>query len=156
VQRLGQRGDTLVEITIALAILGSVIVGALNLAGTAFRQGVAARERSQAINLLQEQAEALRNHRDSRSWAAFTGSLPPGQFHMARSGATWVPQSGPWTDTAIPEVFRTGTARIYMVVSGAGDTRVINLSAEWVGPGGGNERTSITTRLVNLDGLAPS
>lgn len=158
-RRLNQDGDTLVEITIALAILGSVIVGAFVLAGSAYRLGAAARERSQAVNLLQEQAEALRNYRDSRSWSAFNSgiSASPGNFHMARSGNSWVPAAGPWTDpSVVPQIFRTGTSRIFISASGAGNIKFITITAEWTGPDGRADRTSITTQLANLDGLAPS
>jgi prepilin-type N-terminal cleavage/methylation domain-containing protein len=156
---LTQRGDTLVEVTIALAIMGTVLVLAFNLVGLAFRTGLMARERSQAINLLQEQAEALRHYRNSRSWSNFTSGVNaagPAQFHMRRNGSSWVPTAGPWHDaSAVPEIFRTGGSRLFITVSGSGDSRFVQLTAEWSGAGGGAERTSVTTRLVNLDGMAP-
>jgi Tfp pilus assembly protein PilV len=63
-----QRGDTLVEVTIALAILVMVLLSSFNLASYAFRLGEQAKERTQASQLAQEQAEALRNYRDNHPW----------------------------------------------------------------------------------------
>lgn len=66
-----ERGDTLVEVTIALAILSVVLMGAMLVATTAFGQGQTAKERTQLANEAQQQAEALRSFRDNHTWTEF-------------------------------------------------------------------------------------
>lgn len=59
-----QRGDTLVEVVMAAAILSVVLATSFNIASLSFRLGVQARERSEAVRLVQEQAERLHLYRD--------------------------------------------------------------------------------------------
>src|ERR1041384_7189661 len=67
----GQRGDTLIEVTFALAILGFVLLGSTAIATTAFRTGQTARERTQVSTAAQQQMEALRSFRDNHPWSEF-------------------------------------------------------------------------------------
>lgn len=70
-----ERGDTLIEVVFAVAIMGSVLISTAALSSTAFRTGVSARERTQAANIAQGQAEALRNRRDvARDFCANAGT----------------------------------------------------------------------------------
>jgi Tfp pilus assembly protein PilV len=66
-----QRGDTLIEVTFALAILGSVLLGSTAIAAAAFRTGQTARERTQVAEVAQQQMEALRSFRDAHTWNEF-------------------------------------------------------------------------------------
>jgi prepilin-type N-terminal cleavage/methylation domain-containing protein len=63
--KLNQRGDTLVEVSIALAILAGLLVATFTVATTAYRLGIGGRERTQALNVAQRQAELLRSYRDA-------------------------------------------------------------------------------------------
>ncbi|HEY2004243.1 MAG TPA: hypothetical protein VGH44_03955 [Candidatus Saccharimonadia bacterium] len=111
---IGEGGDTLIEVTFALAILGFVLLGSTAVAAMAFRVGQTARERTTVSEQAQEQMEALRSFRDnslamSGGWGAFQAgaggcsgggycgvvNVPKGQchfdgsircFHMAQSG----------------------------------------------------------------------
>lgn len=65
------RGDTLIEVVFALAILAFVLLGATAIASTAFRTGQTARERTQVADEAQQQMEALRSFRDNHSWDEF-------------------------------------------------------------------------------------
>ena len=82
-----QRGDTLIEVTLALAILASVIASTTALAASAFRLGQNARQRTEAASLMQQASEMLRNQRDSAisqgpaGWGTFLNS----QFGLALS-----------------------------------------------------------------------
>lgn len=67
-KRLDERGETLVEVVMALAILSLVLVSSYALATGTFRLGRGAGERTQAVNYLQEQAEALRTYRNEVDW----------------------------------------------------------------------------------------
>lgn len=79
--RLGQRGDTLIEVTIALAILTFVLTGAFVTAHAAYVEGQTAKERSMLTDIAQQQGEALESFRDSHTWQEFvygsTGSHNP-------------------------------------------------------------------------------
>lgn len=117
-----QRGDTLVEVTIALAILALVLTGAFTLANKAFNVGQSAKERSQLVGDAQQQAEALESFRDSHTWSEFlagngaglpginvraaTGGCTAPCFHLERkvigaSPAQWVPVAGPTTGSQL-------------------------------------------------------
>lgn len=67
-KRIDERGDTLVEVVMALAILSLVLVSSYTLATGTFRLGRGAGERTQAVNYLQQQVEALRTYRNSVDW----------------------------------------------------------------------------------------
>lgn len=70
------KGFTLIEVVMAMVIIGVVVIGAFVLANRAFNIGQSSRERTQAAQLAQEQAEALRSLRDtSSSWDAFRSSI---------------------------------------------------------------------------------
>jgi prepilin-type N-terminal cleavage/methylation domain-containing protein len=68
---LEQRGDTLIEVTIALAILSMVLLSSAAVATTAFRMGQTARERTTLVEAAQEQMEALHSFRDNHTWTEF-------------------------------------------------------------------------------------
>lgn len=67
----GQSGDTLIEVTLALAILGFVLLSSTAIGAAAFRTGQTARERTQVAAAAQEQLEALRSFRDNHTWNEF-------------------------------------------------------------------------------------
>lgn len=60
-----QRGDTIVEVVIAMAILTLGLTVAYNVANHSFRLGTQARERTQASYIAQSQAEKLTQYRDA-------------------------------------------------------------------------------------------
>ena len=66
-----ERGDTLIEVVIALTILSAVITSAYVVANRAFLSGQTAKERSALVSSAQQQAEALRSFRDEHTWAEF-------------------------------------------------------------------------------------
>jgi hypothetical protein len=72
--RLGprnERGDTLIEVVFALAILTFVLLGSTLLTTEAFRLGQTARERTTVSDAAQQQMEALRSFRDNHTWDEF-------------------------------------------------------------------------------------
>jgi type II secretory pathway pseudopilin PulG len=56
-----QRGDTIIEVLLCIAIAGSVITGAYALASRSLAEGVSASEHSQAIKIAESQIEALKS-----------------------------------------------------------------------------------------------
>lgn len=95
------RGDTLIEVTIALSILSVVLLSSTTVVALAFRTGQTARERTVVAEAAQQQMEALRSFRDNTTdWGTFIGDIDPVAtgFHMqlvTASGTTqWVPTAG--------------------------------------------------------------
>ncbi len=97
--KLSQRGDTLIEVTIATIIIGIILSSAYVLGNKAFQLGQLSKERSQAAQIMQSQAEGLRSLRDfGPDWATFqalftTGELSSG-FHLSKSSGQWQVVSG--------------------------------------------------------------
>ena len=88
-RRLGERGDTLVEITIALAILTTVLTGATTVAIASAQIGRIAEERTEAVDLAQQQAERLRSMRDNlveasnaTGWTSFSSQINAAGAHF--------------------------------------------------------------------------
>jgi uncharacterized protein YegL/type II secretory pathway pseudopilin PulG len=74
-------GDTLIEVTIALAILSTVLITSTVVATQSYRLGQTARERTTLINAAQGQVEAMRAFRDGHSWSQFiNGGTTPRTF----------------------------------------------------------------------------
>lgn len=68
-----ERGDTLIEVTMALAIIAMVLLSATLITTKAFRLGQTARERTILVEAAQVQVEALRSFRDNHTWTEFLG-----------------------------------------------------------------------------------
>ncbi len=84
-RRLDQKGETLVEVVMALGILSLVLVSSYALATGTFRLGRGAGERTQAVNYLQQQAEALRAYRNQVTWPEFAQTVSG----LSANGATF-------------------------------------------------------------------
>lgn len=92
-----QRGDTLIEVVIATTIIATILLAAYSLSAEAFKLGQSARERTQAAQILQSQAEGLRSIRDNAvNWNAFksafvapagTGGVDPSAFHVVEDSS---------------------------------------------------------------------
>jgi type II secretory pathway pseudopilin PulG len=67
-----QRGDTIVEVIISIAVISSVLVGAFYLTNRSTRAVRDSEEHSQALQLLQGQVEQLRAIAPDKKW----GDLP--------------------------------------------------------------------------------
>ncbi len=164
-RRIDQRGETLVEVVMALGILSLVLVSSYALATGTFRLGRGAGERTQAVNSLQQQAEALRSYRDDAvDWQTFvqgigsyTGAAAQGpSFCMVKtqlappvSGMAWKPvDSGDaacktdgvkitiWAAPAAPANGANGLAELYS----------FNFRADW-NTGSQANNVSLTTKL---------
>ncbi len=169
-----QRGDTLIEVIIATVIIGVVLLSAYTLGSKAFQLGRSARERSQAIQLLQAQAEgltALRNK--AASWQSFCARLKTDtsnnldQFHLRSQGSPeqWQLASGDLvTNSGTPDA-----SGLYTVSANAGFVGVglltpgdyachltdkvhVTLQVVWNRFGGGPQETStLYVRLANRE-----
>ncbi len=165
-----QRGDTLVEVILALAMLSFIVVSSLTLSLRAYRQGQEAKERTVISNLMQEQAEGLRSLRDRETWRnpGFASNGPPtgvgthvatgGPFHMEKNAAgKWVVRDGA---VVLNSQFNFNiTAFKYShpgdVVNGD-NLYQFDLKADWPSSTPGvNNTANFSYLLGNLDGLKP-
>lgn len=67
--RQNQRGDTIVEVIIAIAVISSVLTGAFYLTNHSTRAVRDSEEHAQALQLLQGQVEQLRAQAPKSTWA---------------------------------------------------------------------------------------
>lgn len=104
-KKKGKRGDTLIEVIFAFAILSTIIGFAFGGAIQARKSAVAAQQRTQALLIAQYQASALSAYRDSLPWNITEGSPsfingqagtlpditvnPTSQYCLLASGNNW-------------------------------------------------------------------
>jgi hypothetical protein len=162
-----------VEVTIALAILASVLTGAFVAANKAFNVGQSAKERSQLVGDAQQQAEALQSFRDSHTWTEFLtgngGGLPGINvrapiggcsspcFHMERkvigvSPVQWVPVAGPTTGSQLggQDMLSTTANLVVDPIAVPAYDFVITYSVPQRG-GGPDLTSNLRLRLTDLD-----
>jgi type II secretory pathway pseudopilin PulG len=101
-RNLRQRGDTIVEVLLCIAIVGAVIAGAYALASNSLQEGISASAHTQAIKRAEAQIEALKYRQivsssHAADWAKFTTDVVGKHFCLNASGtnpadaATWFP-----------------------------------------------------------------
>ncbi len=104
--KLTQRGDTLVEVLIAIAILSFVLTSSYAVTSRAIRLGQSARERAQGVAFVSQQAEIIKSYA-SRDWDNFIDEVDTagtsGHFNLD----TWKPATG---ELAIPASFQSAAA----------------------------------------------
>jgi len=81
-----QRGDTIVEVLIAIAVVSLILGGAFVLTNRSLKGTQSAQERLNAIKLVESQLEQLKNLAATDSDAIFGSSTPP-SFCVNSSGA---------------------------------------------------------------------
>ena len=59
-KKLNIRGDTLIEVLVAITVLGTVIATTYSLSSRASRIGQASQERAEAVKLMEQQSELVR------------------------------------------------------------------------------------------------
>ncbi|QQR52997.1 prepilin-type N-terminal cleavage/methylation domain-containing protein [bacterium] len=164
-----RRGDTLVEVTVALAILSLILLSSTRLAIRAFQQGQTARERTTVALVAQNQLEYLRNFRDNHSWSQFTtgngatyngvlntGALsgcrgvgPSQCFHMIKTADGYVPAEG-GVATSVPDSY----IELVATPDDPADPQTVSFRVSWGfrdlsgGPENVNHLVTEMTRLV--------
>lgn len=145
--KLNNQGDTLIEVIIATVIIGMVLFSAFTLSNEAYKLGQSAKERSQATQLIQEQAEGLRALRDSAtSWSNFRGQIQAAgsTFHLEKSGNQWSPVGGQWNpgeaNDTLPDYYTLRIEGSFTQPSQERFTATITIS--WPRLGGGVVETS--------------
>ena len=170
-------GDTLIEVTIALAILSMVLIASAVAATNAYRMGQTARERTTISNAAQGQMEALRAFRDAHDWSQFlNGGTSPSAYpgvlsaavgqgckvkspclHMRpMTGNTFVPANGT-LDGPVPTSYIEMNVTPGPLIAGmpTSVTVVINYGSEAMG-GGEPIKGHIQTTLTNTAYAAPT
>jgi len=96
-KRLTNRGDTLIEVALALAILSVVLAAAYAVTGKAAQLGQSAKERSEAVALAQQQAEIIEAYA-LRDWDSFSEAVindgPAETVAGHFNPANWQPMAG--------------------------------------------------------------
>jgi prepilin-type N-terminal cleavage/methylation domain-containing protein len=155
-----QSGDTLIEVIIAITIIGTILTSAITLSTRAIRLGIAARERSQAAQLLQQQAEGLRSLRDTMAWTDFRTAIDSScasTFHVERFEPSpgvfqWRTASGPYAPVidGQPTVFNIQIASACSPLPQP-NLRTFTITANWERIGGGTDQSILYTNLANRD-----
>lgn len=169
-----QNGDTLVEVTFALAILSALLASAFTVANLSQRVVAAAKERTVAVSLAQEQVEALHAYRDKDLTTAGSPTLanafgysltqcvigPVPTFHMA-TGATnsgWRPISGATTNGLYTISFSACPSHSLLdrVISASTQEYEFTVSVTWASNlSGPNNSATVVARLADLQNFAP-
>ncbi len=157
-----QAGDTLVEVVFSIAIISVTLVSAFNVANNSYRIGVQSRERIEAANLAQEQAEMLRAWRDQNITNSAPDPVVPtgsfANFRVVRTPAGFSPAAC----AAPPGGCNVGVSGRYRLsVSSAGvgtdfpatagsEGRRYTITVNWTRVGGtGDETAVVNTTLVD-------
>lgn len=154
-KQISQRGDTIVEVLISIAVITAALSAAYVLVNSSTRNNQAAQERSTAVKAAESQLELL------RSYVTSTNTLPTGSFCLHEStppDITIIAISSPLpapTNAGYPGqcLIDDGLATDRFVVgiqSGAGDAEQRNYTVftTWNGPSGDRAQVSIAYKVA--------
>jgi type II secretory pathway pseudopilin PulG len=107
-RRISGRGDTIIEVLIAIGIAAFAIGTSYAVASKSLQQAISARERNQAINVLENQLNALKFREQQTDSATFASkmSYPVTHFCLDETATdptntgTWYPKQNYGTITA--------------------------------------------------------
>lgn len=165
-----QAGDTIIEVMIALAIVGAVIGTSYAISARSLRTGRQAQERTEALKLVESQIELLKAAAPAQKATLF--SSPAGNFCVTTSPAGVVvaqnspPPADPFADPLVVQVGSAGPgyaadcalgdSKRYLMsiqrvdepaVAPAPVTSVFVIRARWQKVGGGNDEVLVSYRL---------
>ena len=130
-----RRGDTLIEVVFALAILATLLTVLTTSAISSWRTSRLAGERTQASAYVQEQVEALKAYRASRDWGDFKTSIPTsGDFYMTYPEGPppswwWITKIGQYKPRNFSiAIVNNGTQN---VAAGTGEVMKLTITATW-------------------------
>src|SRR3989344_3190782 len=83
---LGKRGDTIVEVLIALAVLGLVLAGAYVSSNRSLGDSRDAQERGEALKIIESQAEQIKTMAKSNPNSLFSAATSSNIFCIDASG----------------------------------------------------------------------
>ena len=155
-QRLNQRGDTIIEVLIAIIVLSSVLAGAYGVASRATKENMQTQEHSQALQIAQGQLETLKTQQ----------SAPDGVFCFDVSNnnqlTNWVGATAAPSPDAQGDNFNnnypdgcsqnlTGgncntSLCYYVAIQKINTNNDYNVTVRWPGANGGNDQVSLAYR----------
>lgn len=155
-----RRGDTIIEVMIAIALLASTLFSAYAISSDSAQLGLAAREQDQATQLLQHQVEGLRYLRDqAEDWGSFVNAIDgPAEFYVRLNGGSdqWEVVSGRGNgEDIIDDSFEWFTTWSEVQTSVDDNRRNIVTYVEWETINGQQQTSTVDTVLANTDSLAP-
>lgn len=145
--KLRQRGDTIVEVLIAIAVAGSVLGGAYALVNSNVKSNQLAQERTNAVKIAESQLELLRAYVDSNE------TLPTGNFCFRKSDNRLLAISASIPSTQDGDYpggcrFDEGTAtNRYMTGIVTTNTNTFTVYVNWDDPTGGRAQASIAYKV---------
>jgi type II secretory pathway pseudopilin PulG len=145
-RRLTVRGDTIVEVLIAIAVAGAALGGAYALVNANVKSNQLAQERSVAVKVAESQIELLRSYIE-------THSLPTGNFCLNNSTKTNITVNIPSTDdNDYPNNCKQdGGLGVHRYMTGidtdASDPNKFTVYVNWDDPTGSRAQTSIAYKV---------
>lgn len=145
-RKLSSRGDTIVEVLIAVAVIGAVLGGAYTVVNRNIKNNQQSQEQTKAVKLAEAQLEQLRRY------VSVNPSVPTGNFCLATSGSLTTtaaitqpsqPSTYP-TECKIPESLLPGDAVQRVEASVNNQFRVL---VEWDGPNGTRSQVSMAYKV---------
>lgn len=131
-QGVSARGDTVVEVMISVTILSLALAGAYSLGSASLRNGLAANQRTEALNLAQSQIELLSNAQTNDP--NFASKYQVGTPYCINTDGTKN------TSVGADQLCANFNGSTYNVgISYASSTKVFTITAQWNstdGPGG--------------------
>lgn len=97
--RTDRRGDTIIEVLIAITIAAFAIGISYSIASKSLQQAILARERSQALNILESQVTDLKFRYKNSSPTDFNNSFAASGKHYCLSDAADSPDDSGWAPT---------------------------------------------------------
>lgn len=125
-----QKGQSLIEVIVALAVAVIVILALVRVTVTSIRNANFAKNRASATKYAQETIEKVRGYRDQADWSTFTSTFTDGC------------QSPPGLDPLPPQFNRT------IECFGSDDMREVKVTVSWT-DAQGDHSSELTTRLTN-------
>lgn len=136
-----QRGDTIVEVLIAIAISSSVLGGAYAIVNRTTKSQQQSIEHTTALKLAESQLELLRNNAQNSIAPSIFDTTTPSPFCMNPSTATPVAVTNPACLQSISSTYTTEH------ITRSGDTFTVRV--EWDGINGRRDRVELAYKVFN-------
>lgn len=136
-----ESGFIFLEIIIAVALMGIVLMTLLQVAFLALNISINIQQTLRASNLMKEEIEALRSYRDGNTWSNFTTVSYGGSnnYYFSLSSGSWVRNSGTEAvsifsrKVVFDQVYRDGSGNIASSGTLDNDTIKATVTVSWLG-----------------------
>ena len=150
--RSNQNGDTIVEVLIALVIIGSVLTGAFSISNLSLRQIRMSQERTEGQKVAQSVVESLNAMYESKPGTVDRvdpTSATEGLFCILSAPNQIIPTSAFQPTTDQPSTCRAGTDNRYhiAIISQGASTKIFKVTVSWQAVSGRGEKLEIYYRV---------